>query len=717
MRPEEPTNKKQRLAVLPRSSAMRLVLEDPSRHWSSIPEVYKNDKDFVAEFIRKAKTLPSKNLFERTLPQEIRMSKQVALAFLSRDDFVQLYNDRQLFCPHNLANDKEVVMKYCQKIPRALQTADLEMCDDYDIVSAAVSRAGFEIQYASVRLQANEEIIRMACQQCGQALLVCTPSQTLQRLLSDRDFLLMAFRSGGGAAMRLVVDKDLLSDEELWLEAVTNGMVIRYVPPSISSTNFWHTVVRVKSSLYHDLRQEFRDNPSVARAAIYAPDLTPTLFDRLYKTHPNVFDGSREVALAVVRMGDYAKTYLQNHREHYQDAEIMLMAVQNNASLYFDLGEPLSLSMPIVKAALTDSTAHRVLVRLGQEWLQNQEELCIAAIKVSSSLTEAANAIPDEMWRTSRALALSWLKRGCRVLQIFESRLENDRELALTVAEFVHRDYEKIGRQFRDDKSFVIDAVRLNGRNIKHVSDPSMELMVSATGTYAAAATNRPDLAAHVDEKLALSEMFRKDFLRGFCVPTSTLFHLNVDSETSTAYKIVVAQFLGVPIGKTLTLYQHCQTKLQQTNAPGQGLAVRTEPIDLPLNFFTLRVSLRGGNARGDVGRRDHRLAQMLFDDGMPFGMLRRDQQRMAMLQNRLDVNLDREAAVDAREERFVRLRQRLRRDRRERLELRPFLRVPQEAIRPPLHMEDEILELPFDDDDLDMIDFQELLHPPNAAP
>jgi hypothetical protein len=170
--------------------------------------------------------------------------------------------------------------------------------------------------------------------------------------------------------------------------------------------------------------------------------------------------------------------------------------------------------------------------------------------------------------------------------------------------------------------------------------------VVSATGTYAAAAAKYPELSGHVVEKLALHDVFRGEFLRGISLPTSKLYQLNVDAETSSALKQIVAQFLDVPTGKRLTLYHRCQLTLQDCTNTSTGTpayaATSPELPDLPLRFLGLRASLRGttvpDNAHLDLNLLlgVPRAANMRFDDGLPFLMLRMEQQRVAQDQNRL---------------------------------------------------------------------------------
>ena len=62
------------------------------------------------------------------------------MAFAERVDFEELYRTRLLFIPRILIDDKEVLLAYCAKIPRALQEASERLIDDFDVVKTAVMR-------------------------------------------------------------------------------------------------------------------------------------------------------------------------------------------------------------------------------------------------------------------------------------------------------------------------------------------------------------------------------------------------------------------------------------------------------------------------------------------------------------------------------------------------------------------------------------------------
>jgi len=108
-----------------RYAALHGVGMDANRYWDSLPPEWKEDKEFILWALKKSPNLPAKSDFERLFPQSLRMDRDIVLAFARRPDFVNLFNERCLYCPEVLTGDKEVMLAYCKQIPRCLQDCSL----------------------------------------------------------------------------------------------------------------------------------------------------------------------------------------------------------------------------------------------------------------------------------------------------------------------------------------------------------------------------------------------------------------------------------------------------------------------------------------------------------------------------------------------------------------------------------------------------------------
>ena len=107
--------------VYAKHTALDRVGADAQRCWATLREEWKVDKEFILKALTESPSLPPKSEFERLFPQSLRFDRDVVLAFTKRPDFIQLFEERHLYCPGILTGDKEVMLAYCTSIPRSLQ--------------------------------------------------------------------------------------------------------------------------------------------------------------------------------------------------------------------------------------------------------------------------------------------------------------------------------------------------------------------------------------------------------------------------------------------------------------------------------------------------------------------------------------------------------------------------------------------------------------------
>ncbi|KAG7337174.1 protein of unknown function DUF4116 containing protein [Nitzschia inconspicua] len=300
-----PTNSFNVLSQQDKQRARRLIEKEGQAKtiWEHLPEVWKHDKELIlAALNNHAAELPCKSQFERTFPQSLRFDKDIVLAFCCRPDFSKkrrnnnnnqqqqhynnrynsssnkekedtdnddndddeeeedrgLYFERHLFVPGCLTNDKDVMMAYCRKIPRSLQDCSEELCNDRDIVITAITHCGgLELQYASVQLQQDMDIVKLACTNHGRAIEFCPLlSSTRHTLLHDRNFMLQVVLNnpGGGPMWKLLPLHMKNNDHELVLQALTNGLLLRDVPKQYIRLEFLIQALRRNPSLYLQLK-------------------------------------------------------------------------------------------------------------------------------------------------------------------------------------------------------------------------------------------------------------------------------------------------------------------------------------------------------------------------------------------------------------------------------------------------------------------------------
>jgi len=562
-----------------------MVLENPKENWKTMSEHLKKDKSFVLKVIEKASVLPSKSDFERGFEQWLRFDKDVVLAFCGRHDFEQIYQDRHLFVPGCLTDDKDVMMAYCSKIPRQLQECSERLCDDEEVVLTALQCNGLELQYASIRLQQDEAMLRTACSLDGRALEFCPPGETRDKLLADREFLLMVLRNNGARMLRLLSCPKLRTDEELLLTAIEHNMHLRYCPKELKENpEFVVKAVTKKAQVFQELPLAIAKNSEIAEATVKSPTSTPAIIDKAVQLCPEILN-LHSVALAAVERGsmEFVKKFItEDNTAYLSDKRIMMRVLERDSSLYTSCRGGLQQDVDIVMAALKDASAVSILRSVGNMWLIRFPQAAVRAITVAlaRNLTTIRPHIPDELWSSNRDLALAWLRKGGRVLPHFERTVRTDREMALTIAEFVPQEFFRVGVPLRSDVKFMEQAVEKSGRVHRFCAGTlpqDKELAVRAVANFAHALQrdgpiSKEQLQEFVQEQMALRENFVRDFLRGIAVSQqshmapglrSALPMLDRGVETGTALKQLIADFLGIPTGMKLTMYRKCLGHLQ----------------------------------------------------------------------------------------------------------------------------------------------------------
>ena len=230
-------------------------------------------------------------------------------------------------------------------------------------------------------------------------------------------------------------------------------------------------------------------------------------------------------------------------------------------------------------------------------------------------------------------MRVAWIRRKGNILLCFYPGITTDEALALEVARHTWTQLYKVGDAFLNDKQFVMKALELDGRCIKHVPAELKNkfdvLTVAAANYYTrydyevAAATamkkkkrteddssstdsstdqmltiasmgrafhflDIDQLKAKIIRKLELHDTFVLEFLRGIAIDSSSplsprrgprgppalrsqLTMLDRGVETSEAFKRLIAEYLAVPLGKELTSLRNALVNIERSAPIGDA--------------------------------------------------------------------------------------------------------------------------------------------------
>ena len=484
----------------------------------------------------------------------------------------------------------------------------LELIDDRDIVQAAISQGGLELQYASRRLQEDPDIVRLACLSDGRALGYCPEGPILKELTNDRDFMkdvVLAKENSGG--MWKLAPSCLQDDPELLLQALMNGLNLRDIPEKFKKDlPFLQQILRVNSQLYLELSPTLQAEDILAREAIIASDSTPEIHGKALKLCP-FLKKERQVVLTLCQRGDVDilrdLLELPSSQDFTDDREIMVAAVSREPTLLALASSRLRGTPELILVSITPSSAYSTLKTLERAVMRELPEIPTRAVEVclAQHLRYLPAHIPDEVWANHRPLCRMWLQRGGRVLEAFELQLvvqppytPDDIELPLAVARYNWRETHKVGGALLGDRAFILQALELDGRVLRFAAAElrqELDIQVVAVANYN---KNIPagtvysieqylggyiDIAAlaqHIEGRLQLHHTFCQYFLRGIAIPRphrppqlrSQLPMLDRGVETSEAFKKLIAEYLGVPLGPNLSLLRRASTNLANTSSP-----------------------------------------------------------------------------------------------------------------------------------------------------
>ena len=282
-----------------------------------------------------------------------------------------------------------------------------------------------------------------------------------------------------------------------------------------------------------------------------------------------------------------------------QDKELMLLACSRHAEVYGLLDFPLNEDRDILEVAV--KCASKVLAAIPHRIQVQHPDLVAMAIRQwDGDLLELLNYINEEVW-SNLIVARAWVSKGGLYLyDQFDVAAEKDMDIFLLIAEHNPQDFQFAADCLCGDKDFMLQIVAKNPtlflealNSIFYDFDIALEAFGGGDDDEAedaAKAAQRRDLAgsfdfnnrtdfefitgfaAKVRERLVAHDNFVKVVLCAMSPQTKSNNKLSDDeghlrtldqgSETFLAYRVLLAQFMGIPVGRELRLLRRTSVNL-----------------------------------------------------------------------------------------------------------------------------------------------------------
>lgn len=496
---------------------------------------------------------------------------------------------------------------------RALKAFSKRLSNDDDLVLAVVKKNGMCLQNATYRLRRQWQIVVTACDSNPQALIYCLrASQSRNRLMLDRKRVLDFFHRLQGEKVifnSVAATVDLLSftrktaamDRRLWLDlkphlkqdrdialaAMLSGCIaVSDLPRNLlNHRRFWKSAIATCPNAWYALPGHLMDDMEFARSIDHFPD--ERMAFALFAKFPQLLDdrdvwgkilsSSSFLGLPDLLMG-IAPSFV------FSDKDIVLQALLRDHEILALVSSPLTEDRDVIEAALQCST--QALFGINDFVQMMYPDLVAGAIKSyeSDDIWELYDCIDDDLWSDHR-VAHAWLARGGDYLhEEFSEDLENDKHAFLLIAEHNPGDFWCASEELCNDHEFMLQVVEKNATLLRESSAQlahDFEMALVAFGGSSAKSrdlaglydiNDRDDIqfitefAKEVREKVRSHENFVKRILCGMSTGKSVticrLPLLDQGQETSLAYKKLLAEYLGIPIGKELRLLRRASLNL-----------------------------------------------------------------------------------------------------------------------------------------------------------
>ena len=352
-----------------------------------------------------------------------------------------------------------------------LKYASMELRDDKDVVLSAVKKNGWSLSYASDRQADDKDIVLSAVKKYWGAWEAASP-----RLRKDKDVVIEGIKNN--IYLLNNVSFDLVDDKEFMLRAISiDALAYRYVSERLKNDrDLIVAAVKKDGMIIKDLPSKFKDDKEIITIAVGNDPYA------LEYASPRLRD-DRDVVLKSVsihgRLLQYASDRLKD------DKELVIIAIRSEFEAYLDASERLKNDRDVVLEFIKQNGYQFKVI---PDKYKSDKEIVIEAVKCDINQLKYADKslLIDRDFMLEliqfNLLALSFSNTLCDDKEFMlealnklnvgaftysSERLRNDRDFVLKAVDIDLRILSST--HFRNDKSFMLDAIRQNKDAIKYL--------------------------------------------------------------------------------------------------------------------------------------------------------------------------------------------------------------------------------------------------------
>ena len=502
------------------------------------------------------------------------------------------------FVSDNLKNDKSFILHVIETATHTT-SRDGECCvlrhvatnysgllnDDDQVVLAAVSKQGMNLQYASDRLRRDRTIVIAACRQNGSAFQYCLPGNLRTEILNDKNLVKEILQTANAKTTRMCL-KSLGTEQELILQALHNNLSWYDVPDYLDEDlEFAKRAVRALPHLYMDMPCDFKSDIDLAMRVLQSEEhVGGDIVLEVTEYIPEIL-GDKEAMLAIAKnsVSDVLRETLQFSPLHIRsNKEIMLEAVKNDPVTFEYCTDELHHDFDILMALVTKCPAALYLVSDGMQELHP----CLVVQAIQNAEPEdlwyVGEDIADHLW-SDRDVVRAWLECGGKWRSDdFSEHFRQDKELFLGVAEYNYSQFHNASDALRENKRFMLQAIEKDGRvfrdamsSLRYDFDLALEAFSGSCESIHFYLDREDNIdfmlffANVVHFRLAELEDFKSIFVNDIMKDkvedsTSVLYLLNQGPETTREFQMLIGSFVGIPNDTEATKLEKAARNLGQ---------------------------------------------------------------------------------------------------------------------------------------------------------